>query len=624
MDLKNNCKLKYLVIILLVGIQYGQTVGFDYALDDSIFITKNERVKSGLKHVSLLFENAKSGKLEHETGYRPITLLTFASEVHLFGLNPGVSHFVNMLLYGILCMLLLMLLERLFGENPWIPILTVLLFSLHPLHVEVVANIKGRDELLAMLFGVLFLFGLVRYLEKGKFWFLLIVPFLFVLSSLSKESGLTFAGCAIGVLLVKKSAWKGSKTKAFVSILVSVLAVFGLRMYVYSDAFFTDNTKLLSDMGVQHWDGFLGNPLFDEGSFSVLLANAFSIIFFSLTKFLFPYELVHDYSFDQFPVVDWSSATVYAGLAIVTVCLFILYKSYNRLNILVLGVVWFGATISIYLSIVRPATDIFAERFLFAPSLGLCLIMVGTISALRLNPRMIKAGTAVVLVLLLARSVARVPAWNDTKTLLETDISNLEDCVRANYNYALLLHQEYNSEKNLQTKQRQDSILKHYELALNGSDRLANLFLALGDAYMDFGYPENGVRVLKQGASTYPHLVRPLIQVGKYYEAQGLNDSAQVYFRKAVKVAPADEDNHLRLAVVEYKMGLPDLAVYTLTKGEQHATTAKYYHKYFALSAKLDSVPLMIEVVENGLEKFPNDWKLKDYKKQLEDLNRGK
>jgi hypothetical protein len=618
----DNSKLKYLIIILLVGIQYGQTVGFDYALDDSIFITKNERVKSGLKRVSSLFENAKSGKLEHETGYRPITLVSFASEVHLFGMNPGVSHFVNMSLYTILCMLLLMLLERLFGENPWIPLLAVLLFLVHPLHVEAVANIKGRDELLAMLLGVLFLIVLVRYLENGRTWTLLVVPLIFILSSLSKESGLTFAGCAIGVLLLNKSVWRGSKIIAFISVLVSVAALFGLRMYVYSDAFFKDNTKLLSNMGIQHWDGFLGNPLFDEGSFSILLANAFNIIFFSLTRFVFPYQLVHDYSFNHFPVVDWSSATVYCGLAFVTVCFFILYRSYKRVNILVLGVVWFGSTISIYLSIVRPATDIFAERFLFSPSFGLCLMTVGLVSTLRLNPKIVKVGTAMVLALLLARSVARVPAWKDTKTLLESDISNLGDCVRANYNYALLLHQEYNSEKSLQTKQRQDSILKHYELALNGSDRLANLFLAMGDAYMDFGHPENGLRVLKQGASTYPHLVRPLIQVGKYYESQGQNDSAQVYFRKAVKVAPADEVNHLRLAIVEYKMGLPDLAVYTLTKGEQYASTAKYYHKYFALSAKIDSVPLMIEVVENGLAKFPNDWKLKDYKQQLENLDR--
>ncbi|MCB0754303.1 MAG: hypothetical protein KDB98_01835, partial [Flavobacteriales bacterium] len=152
-------------ILFLAVIQYSNTANHDYAWDDAIVITQNTRVQKGLSNIPELFENIKSEKTENRYGYRPIALLSFATDVEFFGLDPKASHRVNILLYGLLCALIFFFVNSLFsvaGSN-WAVWAVTALFVVHPLHTEVVANIKSRDEILAMLFGL----GALLSVRKG-------------------------------------------------------------------------------------------------------------------------------------------------------------------------------------------------------------------------------------------------------------------------------------------------------------------------------------------------------------------------------------------------------------------------------------------------------------------------
>src|SRR4051812_28179847 len=146
-----------LLIFAFSFLLYFNSVFNDYNMDDEL-VTQNHRLTS--KGISAIPEIFSSPYYEDKSGYRyeyrPMVLVTFAIEHSLFGDHAGVSHFINVLLYSLLCCLLFRVLRKLFKNyNILFPLLITLLFAAHPVHTEVVASIKNRDEILSLLFGLL-------------------------------------------------------------------------------------------------------------------------------------------------------------------------------------------------------------------------------------------------------------------------------------------------------------------------------------------------------------------------------------------------------------------------------------------------------------------------------------
>ncbi|MCC7504375.1 MAG: hypothetical protein IT259_03695 [Saprospiraceae bacterium] len=165
--------LPALLLLVLSFALYGQAIRMGYVLDDEAVIWNNAYVQKGFAGLRDIFaydsfmgyfQDKQKLFLLEGGRYRPLSLATFAVEVALFG-KPGpelahVSHFVNILLYGLTGILLYRILLGLFplaDKKRWwfgAAFLGAALFILHPLHVEAVANIKGRDEILALLFSL--------------------------------------------------------------------------------------------------------------------------------------------------------------------------------------------------------------------------------------------------------------------------------------------------------------------------------------------------------------------------------------------------------------------------------------------------------------------------------------
>jgi hypothetical protein len=190
-------KIILIFIGLFASLLYFNTLFNEYNLDDEL-VTLNHRLTS--KGISAIPEIFTSPYYEDEMGYkfeyRPVTLTTFAIEHELFGESPVVSHLINVLLY-VATVLMLYVLWRLLlpGLNIVYAVVTCLVFAAHPLHTEVVANIKNRDELLSLFFGLTAWYGAIRYIMKssGGYVWLLLMLISFGLSMLSKQSGISMA-----------------------------------------------------------------------------------------------------------------------------------------------------------------------------------------------------------------------------------------------------------------------------------------------------------------------------------------------------------------------------------------------------------------------------------------------
>ena len=184
----------YLGIFILCFVLYGNSLQNDYAMDDHYVIRNNAKVAQGIKGIPNIFTSRFIENESQNFAYRPITLTTFAIEYELFGENPFASHLINLLLYIGTCLLLLRILTRMFAHEHWLlPLLVVGLFLLHPIHSEVVNNVKSRDELLSFLIALFALQAGLSYSKSKKLGYLLLAGVLLTTSLLAKLSSLKTA-----------------------------------------------------------------------------------------------------------------------------------------------------------------------------------------------------------------------------------------------------------------------------------------------------------------------------------------------------------------------------------------------------------------------------------------------
>jgi len=166
---KNNNLIFGIIVFVSAFVIYSNTFKHDYVLDDYGVLKDNWIIKSGTKEIPLILKTTYRFGINHLTDglYRPLPLVMYAIEWQISPDNPGLSHFVNVFCYALSCFLLFLFLKKLLkNHNAVFPFLISLLFSMHPIHAEVVANIKSRDEIMSFLFLMLTFILFLKYFEK--------------------------------------------------------------------------------------------------------------------------------------------------------------------------------------------------------------------------------------------------------------------------------------------------------------------------------------------------------------------------------------------------------------------------------------------------------------------------
>lgn len=609
--------VQFAIVFFIAMLQYANTADHDYAWDDAIVLTQNARVQKGLTDIPELFENIKSNETANRYGYRPIALLSFATDVSLFGMDPGPAHKVNIVLYGILCALILLFLRQLFPNNVWIVFWVAMLYAVHPLHSEVVANIKSRDEILSLLFGLGAIMFYCTALVRSSLWFFVPSLGLFVLAFFSKESAVAL--CGVAALLpwfVDGPGVHLYKLKRTLPAMLILLVLVTIRVYVYSDGFFQTNDQELAQKGLFHEDGYVGNPLF-SASMSERFATAFYLCAYFVYRLILPYPMVHDYSFDQLQVSHWNDPIVWIAVMFSTALVFLSVLGISRRKQFGFGLAFFIITSVIYFHIVQIAPDIFAERFLFTPSLGLCLALIALLAEQPFK-RYVPWVLPVVMLMAFGVTWTRNKAWKNNETLLKTDLPRLHNCVRANYNYALMLHGEYYQVPENQKRAAAQEVLEYYERTFEITDRLFNVYVDLGAAYMEFGYPEKGKQIFELAIENYPELAVPYVQMGKYYMSFKQYPQAIPYFKRAMLKGDKNSDFNYLLAICLFNSGWYEEAISTMLEGEELGVSSSAYHSLIArLYVKIGDTEAAKSALDRGIDLYPNDEGLKNERNSI-------
>jgi hypothetical protein len=181
----------YWFLGLLTFFIFANSISNGYNLDDEIVTRNHPLTAQGIKAISEIFTSSYyKDDMGYAYGYRPMVHVSFAIEYELFGEKPEVSHFFNVVLYAFTVLLFFRFLHKLLGEK-YLPLITlaVLFFAIHPIHSEVVASLKNRDELLGFLFAMASGNWLLRFIQKNNNWISLFLAILFLLlAMLSKKS----------------------------------------------------------------------------------------------------------------------------------------------------------------------------------------------------------------------------------------------------------------------------------------------------------------------------------------------------------------------------------------------------------------------------------------------------
>jgi tetratricopeptide (TPR) repeat protein len=419
---RDNAGLAVLVAALAL-LPYLNSLTAGFALDDLPRIVDNPMVQGKEPAVSLLTW------VDRPEIYRPLTMLTFAANGRL-GTSAMGYHAVNVLVHALVTVFAFQV-ARIVLRSSLGAAAAAALFAVHPIHTEAVTNVFGRAELLAALFVLICLLALARASRDGPArprrlsWFGVSLV-AFAAGLVSKESAVTaIALCGVVHVWVSPERRVGRTLRVLAAYGAVGIAFIGWRRY------------LVGALGMPALPHFLDNPL-AHVALLPRLATALVVVGDYLRLLTFPLTLSSDYSFNQVPVV----ASVFdPRLVVVTAVLVLLalalVASLRRAPALVVAGLFFFVPLAATANILVVIGTIKAERLLYLPSFGWCLVVGWLVTQLARRRRPLALGAlGIMLCLFAARSWVRNADWRDESTAHAVAVRTAPASAKTHYNRA--------------------------------------------------------------------------------------------------------------------------------------------------------------------------------------------
>ncbi|XP_003740831.1 protein O-mannosyl-transferase TMTC2-like [Galendromus occidentalis] len=654
-----NTTLVVAVAILLAIAVYLNTVPADFAYDDNRAIVGNQDVRPTEPLLNLFRNDFWGTPISHSgshKSYRPLCILSFRLNYLISGLDPRSYHLLNVLLHAVVAALFAWLAGTLFDWEEVPTFLASIMFSLHPVHTEAVAGVVGRADVGACAFFLLALVAYMKYCESRagesiesklhKKTYLRTTSCLALASMLTKEHGITvLAVCAVYDLFVtqrcsvmdivsmlrNKPAKKRIQTEGLKSLACTTCALVLIRLYVMG---FTKPSFSSSD-----------NPIASDKS---LLTRTLTFLYLpvvNLQLLCYPKWLSFDWSMNSIPLIrsiedsrNLLTLFLYSVLYFIgsRICRALNNRADITCNInnndepcqcetntrIDAGVLGMAMLILPYL----PASNLIfyvgfvvAERVLYIPSMGYCILIAIGADYLLKNMPSVKyiwmTTLALLVVSYMARTVQRNEDWLTEESLYKSGIavnppksygnlgnvlsqagrkSEAEQAYRkavqhrpnmadVHYNLGLLMHEQG----------RYDEALESYQTAVRYRPTLALAHLNIGLILVILGRKQEAETVFKHTASIDgtglkdPKLhevtkTSALYNLGKLYTDAGKHHLALKVFEKAVTTMPRSYQ----------PQSLYNMIGETYARMENFTAAEKWYLE--ALNVKPDHVPAIL------------------------------
>lgn len=599
----------YVIMMLLSLALYANTFNHQFALDDDIVICKNEYVLQGIAGIPDIFKKdlfdsfyKQMNTTDQLSGgrYRPLSVASFAIEQEFIGtmespkyaencwdfnkngiadpsedLNGdgiyndkdcrakgfGFRHVDNAIFYGIACCILFLFLSVVvFPKNKLLAFIITLLFLAHPIHTEVVANVKSRDEIFSIIFMLLTLYFSFKYYNSNTLKFLVWSGAMFLCAMLSKEYGATLLILApLSLYLFGKEPFEMNKV---VKVVGTLLVVFGIYYAMRVGA-----VNVIGKSDIQDTE-LLNNPFLLADDNQKIATKLFIFLKYIITLIV-PYSLSSDYGYNSIPYRDFSNPEVWLGIlsiiAIIVGGIFALRKKH-----------WVAFALAFYMLNILLVTNLIfnvgatmGERLAFHSSVGFCMLLGGLLMwlAQKLNNKMIAFYIMLPIFLLYSiKTISRNKAWESDISLALTDVVTMPESVSLNGN-ASSRHIDLSEFKNNKPKEK-ELLVKAIDYGLKATKlhpAFVNGYLNLGLAYAKLEKYDSAKVVWDKAFQIYPNhpnkkLYFDLLATAYYNKGFNLGgekkwQEGKAYLLKAVELNPSNARYWYDLGGFSYNSG---------------------------------------------------------------------
>jgi hypothetical protein len=517
------------IFFLTVIILYSDSFKHGYTYDDAAVVAQNRFVQKGWAGIGDILRTQYFAGYDANTNamaYRPVPLISLAIETAWFGNDAGTHHAINIFLYALTVIFLFYFLLRLFYNYHFsLAFIIAFLFAVHPIHTEVVANIKSRDELLGFFNFIVSMIFLLKYLDKPSISKILVSIIFYFLALASKESLLpTLAVIPLLLYFFRSLPWR-----KILLISIPFAIVFVIFLLIRQSVIGTDHGSSPIT--------YLDNPLLAAENFTKRAGTTIALMGQYLQSLIFPYQLACDYSYNSIPLVSITNLKVMLYVLVYLALLFLSFTGFRKKSIWSFCILYFFITISIVSSILILSSNAYADRFLYTPSLSVCMALGFWLyrlpghNAIQSNKNFFsltgKNSIPFVLFIFITglssyKIKEYVPVWKDDLSLFN-----------------------YNLKINPQNARMLKNLGSEYVIrAVNSSDTIEKKILA-----------EKGIPLLEKGLAIYPNQPTGWVQLGNAWFILHDYTKAEENLRKALKIDPADRFANGTLGSIYYMTG---------------------------------------------------------------------
>jgi protein O-mannosyl-transferase len=574
---------------------YAQVWDFGFiSVDDPVYVPQNPYVQEGITRRGLIW----SLTAVHDCNWIPLTWLSLMLDTEIYGRRAGGYHLTNLLLHAASAAVLFIALKRATGKRPQSGFVAAL-FALHPLHVESVAWVAERKDVLSTLFGLLSLLSYFRYAATGRRQAYAASLLLFLCSLLAKQSLVTLPfvfllldfwplsrwGLAEGTA---SGPWTGRRPDAWRLLLEK--APFMAASVVFSMiAVATQST---------------GGAMAVRFPFTVRLGNAILVYVAYLVKTAYPLNLAFYYPHPgvriSWIVVGCSAAVLLAVTAATIVWL-------RRYPFLFVGWFWYLGTLVPTVGLVQIGIQQMADRYTYFPLIGIFIAGTWMVSALVprgiLRSRVLPAIALASLLLLAATSFSQISYWHDSVTLLRHSLDCTADSSHAHELLGGALIADGMVSEGVEELQSAIKLASpyaplHYELA-GGYERLGRL--------------EDALKEYRSALAIDERLPEAHSRIGAILTARGELLEAERHLNRALEIDRSCATAHANLAQLLLKKqdnaGAIEHARHALELNPELVVCYRYLGTALRAQGHLDEA---IEQLQKLIELSPEDQSARD------------
>jgi hypothetical protein len=524
----NKRQILFLIIAAIVAmtvLSYAPIVHNGFVnYDDNQYVFNNPNVKGGITQRSIIwaFTNLNISY------WHPLTWLSHMLDCEIYGLRPLGHHITSILIHIINSVLLFLLLSKMTG-TVWRSGFVAAAFALHPVHVESVAWVAERKDVLSGLFWILSMLAYVHYAERPNVRRYAIVLLTFVMGLMSKPMMVTlpFALLLLDYWPLDRFILQQDKTSspADISIICQKASVWRLLeekvpMFVLSAALSVITFVAQKQVGVVA--SLEAMPL------HIRAVNSLGSYYHYIMKMLCPKALAVLYPPPTQMTTD-AAAMAVMGVAV----LLVLWGRGRRW--LVVGLLWYLGTLVPVIGLVQSGFQIMADRYTYIPSIGVFIIIAwgaAEIFAKLSHPKHAAAAAgAAVLIVMVLMTQNQVRYWRDSATLFEHAIAVTKNNYTIHYNYGLDLFEQGQYDKALQHFKEAGRIYPKYLAARNSICITLLAQKKLDEAISCFS------DALKE-RNDWPEIHMMYYNLGVAYEQKGDFAHAAINYRKALTLNP--------------------------------------------------------------------------------------